>query len=100
MGEKPDYKAVIKEKLKEVDIADGVSKEEAIILAQNYLLSENLDKILIVSKPHVKNYPFKENFWHVSFPTTFELKLRGLKWGSALVDKKIGKVEYIGEGPS
>lgn len=101
MGEKLDYKSQIKEKYKNINLSDGVDQEEAIIIAQNYLIDEGLNNILVISKPDVENYDAKEGYWLVSFPTTIKVRwTQGLKWGSALVDKKSGKVIYRGEGPS
>lgn len=102
MGEKPDYKTQLKEKLKQVDIADGVNKEEAIIIAQNYLIDNGLDNLLVISKPKIEEkHHYGDNYWCISFPTNSKVKwTQGLKWGVALVDKKTGKGEYTGEGPS
>lgn len=115
MGEKPDYKTVIREKLKQVDISDGVSEEEAILLAQNYMINqkEDFSRNFVLSKPKVvevnlndpmfrklDNTIYKEN-WVISFPATLEFKLKtGLKWCEMFVNKKTGQVRYSGEGPS
>lgn len=101
MGKRPDYKTEIQEKYRQLNLSDGVSKEEAIIIAQNYLIDEDLDSLLIVTNPKVESYDIKEGYWLVSFPATFKVRwTQGLKWGSALVDKITGKVIYRGEGPS
>ena len=101
MGEKLDYKSQIRENYKNINLLDGVDREEAVIIAQNYLIDERLDKLLVISKPDVKNCDSDDRYWLVIFPTNFKVKLtQGLKWGSALVDKKSGKVIYRGEGPA
>jgi len=101
MGEKPNHKAEIKAKMKNIDISDGVGKEEAVILAQNYLLDNGLDNLLVTSKPSVENSSIKEGYWLIIFPTIKSVRsTQGLEWGSFRVDKKTGKVVYLGEGPS
>lgn len=102
MGEKPDYKIQIKEKYNQIDLSDGVSKEEAIIIAQNYLIEEGLDKICDISTGEVIGDLYNNpEYWHVSFSTTQKVKRQqGLKWASVYVHKKTGEVKYGGEGPS
>jgi hypothetical protein len=101
MGEKLDYKSQVIEKYKNINLLDGVDQEEAVIIAQKYLIDEGLKNLLVISKPDVKNCDYEEGYWLVTFPTTSKVRwTQGLKWGSALVDKKSGKVIYRGEGPS
>ena len=45
MGRRPDYKEEIKEKFKKIDSSDGVSEEEAVIIAQNHIITNIKDKI-------------------------------------------------------
>jgi hypothetical protein len=92
MAERPyDY---YREKLKEVNISDGVSKEEAITLAQNYVIDmiekgEDFFRKLGISKPRLSEDPdFKED-WIISFPMRYGF----LKtWNVIYVNKKTGKV--------
>lgn len=104
MGDKTDYKTQIKEKLKQVDISDGVSKEEAIIIAQNHMIDEGIEKTCDLRSAEVfaEDDPYwDKNTWHISFKTTFKERLRsGSKWITVNVDKKTGKVEISGWGPS
>lgn len=104
MGDMPDYKAQIKEKYKKIDLADGVSKEEAIIIAQNYLLETEWGKSCNLKSAEVfgENDPYwDKNSWHISFKLTFKERLKsGLKWTVLNVDKRTGKVTAGGEGPS
>jgi len=88
-----------REKLKEVNISDGVSKEEAIIIAQNYVIDmiekkEDFFKKLGISKPQLSEDPdFKED-WIILFPMRYGF----LKtWGVVYVNKKTGKAVYGGE---
>jgi hypothetical protein len=99
MGErKPSHK----KSLSEVNLSDGVDKEEAIILAQNYLVNTGRDDFLITSKPKVfEKHAYGANYWRVTFPTTPKVQReQGLEWGALIVDKETGKVQYLGEGPS
>ena len=48
MAQAPDYKELIKGKYKNIDLSEGVSKEEAIIIAQNYLIGKGEDKIFYI----------------------------------------------------
>ena len=102
MGERPDYKIQIKEKLKEVDFSDGVSKEEAIIIAQNYLLEkkvklENMNFI----KPKVGESDLIKGCWAVVFAARFKFKMEsGLQWFIIDVDKKTGEIKTWGWGPA
>lgn len=96
MAEKPyDY---YREKLKEVDLSDGVSKEEAIIIAQNYVIDkiqggEDFYKKLGISKPEFSEDPKYRNQliekWVILFPMRYGL----LKtWNVIYVNKHTGEV--------
>gem|GEM_PF-3403422 len=103
MGENRDIKITIKEKLASVNLSDGVDKEEAIVIAQNYLIDNGLDALLDVSKVRKtddQKSPWGIEDWLISFSTTSKARRQqGLKWGSLLVNKKTGVVKYLGEGP-
>lgn len=99
-----DYRA----KLNQVDISDGVSKEEAIILAQNYAIEDGWEESSVLSKPSVRDSSFTMDgegrplapCWEVTFPTKWGVRLRqGLVWGIVLIDKKTGQVKGSGAGP-
>lgn len=103
MSGRPDFDTQIKEKIKNIDFSDGVSKEEAIVIAQNYMIDEGDDfcKDYNLLKPTVEESSrFPEN-WLVGFPTTLKYRLKtGLQWNAMFVNKKTGLVKYSGEGPS
>jgi hypothetical protein len=104
MGDTPNYKEQIKEKYKKIDLSDGVSREEAIVIAQNYLIEKGIDKDYNLKSAHIfgENDPFwGKNSWHISFYIKLGERLRtGLKWCSFHVDKKTGFVSGGGCGPS
>lgn len=104
MGERPDYKLQIKEKFQKINLSDGVSKEEATIIAQNALIENGGDKDCIISSAEVfaedDSYRDK-NYWHISFKTTSRFRSRtGLEWITTNVNKKTGEMVGGGAGPS
>lgn len=104
MGERQDFKSMIKEKMKTVDFSDGVSKEEAIIIAQNHLLETEWGKSCDLKSVEVfgeNDSYWDKNSWHISFKLILKERLKsGLEWTVLNVDKKTGKVTSGGEGPS
>lgn len=107
MAERSDYTTEIKEKFKQIDLSDGASKEEAIIIAQNHLIENGLSKDYVVTRPKVADLHMF-NQWEVTFKATYGESIKkgnvfGLigifKWWIAVsVDKKTGKVMSTG-GP-
>ncbi len=98
MSRKLDRYAEIKEKFKQIDISDEVNKEEAIIIAQNYVIDkiekeEIFFRKLGISNAQLSEDPsykdkFKEN-WVILFPMRFGF----LKtWNVIYVNKQTGKV--------
>jgi len=95
-----------REKLKEVDLSDGVSKDEAIIIAQNDVIDsiekgETFFKKLGISKAKIFEDPwyikkFPED-WVVSFPIRRGFSLMGSNEYITFVNKKTGKVVHGGE---
>lgn len=109
MGQKPDYKTEIKEKYKQLNLSDGVSKEEAIVIAQNYMIDEGLDKSYVILKPAVEDFEFNQwNEWRIIFKATYGESIKqanvfGLlgifKWWISLnIHKKTGEIKSVG-GP-
>lgn len=95
VGRPYDY---YREKLKEVDVSDGVSKEEAIIIAQNYVIDmiekgEDFFKKLELAKAQTsEDTSYTNRFpedWVILFPMSYGL----LKtWNIIYVNKQTGKV--------
>lgn len=103
MEGKHDYIAKIKEQFKNINFSDGVGKEDAIIIAQNYMINEgaNFYKDFNILKPIVEEDSMSSEDWIVGFPTRKEFRLKtGLQWNAMYINKKTGKVKYSGEGPS
>jgi hypothetical protein len=103
MGDRLDYKAVIRGKFNNIRLSDGIDKTEAIVIAQNYMINEADDfcKNFNILKPTVEEDPKFPDDWLVGFPAMAAFRLKtGLKWNAMYVNKKTGEVKYSGEGPS
>ena len=106
MAKSSDY---YRAQLQQVNLTDGVSKEEAIIIAQNNLIDDGTDKSCVLSRSSVKDTGFTVDgaghplapCWEVRFNATWKVRLEsGLKWCEVLVDKKTGQIKVSGWGPS
>ena len=100
-----DYRA----QLQQVNFSDGISKEEAVIIAQNHLIKGGTDKEVALSKPSVEDSRFTVDgaghplapCWEVNLNATWKVRLEsGLKWYSVHIDKKTGQIKVSGWGPS
>lgn len=87
-----------RERLKEVNVSDGVSEEEAIIIAQNYIIDaiergEDFPKKLGLSKAQISTDPYDiKNFpddWVILFPMRYGLFKT---WNVIYVHKLTGEV--------
>ena len=97
MGKSPDY---YRAKLQQIDLSDGVSKEEAIIIAQNYLIDEKADGVFAITKPRIEDSALIEGCWAVSFSRTWREQLEhGPLWSVVHIDKKTGKIKSSGGWP-
>ncbi len=87
-----------REKLKEVNISDGVSKEEAIIIAQNYVIdmiekNDDFFKKLGISKPQLSEDPWYTDRFREEWIILFPMRYGFLKtWNVIYVNKKTGEV--------
>ena len=87
-----------REKLKEVNISDGVSKEEAIIIAQNYIIDmiekgEEFFRKLVISKPQLSEDPWYTDRFREEWIILFPMRYGFLKtWNVIYVNKKTGEV--------
>ena len=103
MVKSPDY---YRAKLQQVNFSDGISKEEAIIIAQNYLIEQGYfekgsQKEIAIGKPKVSDSPLIKECWVVGFPTTWQARLEsGLTELVIHIDKKTGKIKSEGWRPS
>ena len=98
MRKSPDY---YRAKLREIDPSDGISKAEAVIIAQNYLLDHGLDRECDLTRSTVGESGLHENCWAVSFDATSKVKAEsGLNWYALDIDKKTGQIKSSGWGPT
>jgi len=101
MGERPNYVTQIKAKMKQVDVSDGVSKEEAVIIAQNDMIDDDGADKVYLNKPDVKESGLVDGCWYVGFDTRFKVRVKtGLEWYGIHIDKKTGEIKGRGWGPS
>ena len=80
-----------------VNASDGISKEEAIVIAQNYAVDKKLDGIAEISRPKVEDSSLVDNSWLVQFPAKWKVRLeQGLNWAEIHIDKKTGEIKSSG----
>lgn len=92
MAERPN-----KENFQEqVDLSDGVNKEEAVILAKNYIMQKGLEKNMIVLKPKVKENSLVKECWAVYFSPSSQMRGR-IPFNFVVdVDKNTGEIKLAG----
>ncbi|MDD2751565.1 MAG: hypothetical protein PHN59_00330 [Candidatus Omnitrophica bacterium] len=101
MAERPDYRTQIKDKFSRLDLSDGVSKEEAVVIAQNYLIEKGIDKDCNIMKPEVKESQLVDNCWAVGFNAIAKVRSEsGLEWFALHIDRTTGEIKGQGWGPS
>lgn len=91
-----------REKLKEVDVSDGVSKEEAIIIAQNYVIDKiqegkSFYKKLVISKSSILKEWESEKDWAITVPISRGLALISPAEYILFVNKTTRQVTLGGE---
>lgn len=91
-----------RDKLKEVDVSDGVSREEAIVIAQNYVIDmieegKNFYKKLAISKSGILEEWESEKDWAITVPIRRGLGLISPAEYILFVNKMTGKVISGGE---
>lgn len=97
MGDNND---IIKSKMNMIDFSKQITKEEAIIIAQNYMIGKGCD--VGSAKIFGEHDSFlSDKSWHITFNTSLKVRWQtGLKWDTVDVDKKTGQVVGTGSGPS
>ena len=97
MKQSPEY---YRAQLQRINLSDGVSKEEAIVIAQNYLIDQEADKDFALSRPKVRDSKVIDGCWTVSFPRTLQKMLRyGPLWSVIEIDKRTGQIKSSGGWP-
>ena len=94
----------VKENFKNINLTDGVSKEEAIIIAQYELIKGNDGGKrwgLNIRKPRVEESELVKRCWAVIFDANLKVRMQsGLKWYTFHIDKNTGEIKIQGWGPS
>ncbi|MBI3617462.1 MAG: hypothetical protein HY210_04495 [Candidatus Omnitrophica bacterium] len=89
-------KAYEKDSLTQIDKEDGISAEEAIVVARMYIIEKNITEGLQISRPKVNDSKLVENCWTVKFrPNMKGILMLGFSY-SVDVDKATGEVRLAG----
>ena len=105
MGDNPKKIEQIKQNYAKLNLTDGVSREEALIIAQNFVINDSYaSSSVVISSGKVMESGFKKtlgNCWAVSFNAKLKVKgQRGLKWFTLHIDKTTGEIKVKDWGPS
>lgn len=106
MGNNPKKTEQIKQEYTKLNLSDGVNKEEALIIAQYFIINDpsTLSSNVIISSAEVGESGLKNvigDCWAVGFDATSKFKRQtGLKWFTVHIDKKTGEIKTTGWGPS
>ena len=79
-----------------VDLSDGVSKQEAIILAKDHLRQIDAAKNCILSLPRVKKSKFLSDGWQVIFWPKPSVIWRLPFTFSVEIDRRTGEIKSVG----
>jgi hypothetical protein len=106
MGEAQKKEQKIQEAYKNINLSDGVSKEEALIIAKHFVINDpgTLSSDVIINSAEVGESGLKNvigDCWAVGFDAKWKVKRRtGLKWFTVHIDKLTGEIKTRGWGPS
>jgi hypothetical protein len=84
-----NFENQIREKCKKIDLKNGVTKEEATIIAQNELLNSKYKDNFDITKPNL-SYDKEYKTWGVEFKPKKNFK-NDINWG-VLINEKTGEV--------
>ena len=88
-----DYK-YYKASMNTVNYSDGISKEEAIIIARNSMIEDGDAKDFNLANPTVESGGLNDELWDVEFKARLWLEAtRGIFFGTVYIDKKTGQVK-------
>lgn len=106
MGNNPTEIEQIKEDYANLNLADGVSKEEAFVIAQYFIINDSstLSSNVNLGSGKVMESGLKNvigDCWAVNFSAQSKFRRQtGLKWFDVHIDKLTGKIKTTGWGPS
>lgn len=94
----------IKDDYKEINFSDGITKEEAVIIAKYYVITNEDDDLasnVKINSVQVDKSGFDNGWWAVSFDANLKFKRKtGLKWYTIHIDKTTGELKTRGWGPA
>ena len=103
MGNNPRKAKKIQTAYENLDLSDGVSKKEAIVIAKHFIINENefAKNNARLNSAEVEESGLVENAWAVGFDAKLKYRLKsGLKWFTVDIDKNTGEIKVVGWGPS
>jgi hypothetical protein len=89
-----------------LNLSDGISEEEALIIAQHFIINDSSSVFsnVVIMRGKVMESGLKNvigDCWVVSFTAKLKFKWQtGLKWFDVHIDKTTGDVKTTGWGPS
>jgi hypothetical protein len=106
MGDNPKKIEQIKQDYAKLNLTDGVNKEEALVIAQNFIINDSstLSSNVNIRSGEVGESGLKEvvgDCWAVGFDAIAKFRRQtGLKWFTVHIDKLTGEIKTTGWGPS
>lgn len=106
MGDNPKKIEQIKEDYTKLNLTDGVSKEEALVIAQYFIINDSstLSSNVNLNSGRVMESGLKHvigDCWAVNFSAQSKFRRQtGLKWFDVHIDKLTGQIKTTGWGPS
>lgn len=79
---------------------DGITKEEAVVIARSYLIKNGISEKVNINNPKVADSHLNVPSWFVKFNTRLNMKIKqGLEYYEVHVDKITGEIKVIGWWP-
>jgi len=105
MGEHQKKNTNFKKNFSELNISDGVNKDEAKAIAENFIKNDNyLSTAVVIPTAKVFESGLKDvigDCWAVNYRAKLSIKMKtGLKWFIVHIDKSTGEIKTTGWGPA
>ena len=102
MTTKPSKIEKIKEDYKKISMSDSVTESEAEIIAKHFVVTHDESNVrdnVKINTAKVEQSGFNNDWWAVSFDSSFKYQRRGMEWYSVHIDKNTGEIKVRGFGP-